>query len=263
MSDIYGHMYAMPLAHYDPDTQSWRTSPDTSLWDLPMSSVTLPESGTMRNGELFERPMLAPLTNVNDYSSLPTPHAGLGERGRDGVYRNPKGQQDLQHTLANLLPTPTASRIDAENEQSWLEKTEQLLADDQGVKTVSLGLAVRSMKTKSELTTIAQQLTVTDNKLFDDQDSQDNTKLQMNWGKYALAIKRWENLTRPVPEPTIKHNDKLRLNPKFVEWMMGLDDGHVTGHGLSAAQELKMLGNGVVPQQARMAINQLIERAQQ
>ena len=29
---------------------------------------------------------------------------------------------------------------------------------------------------------------------------------------------------------------------------MGLPDGHVTGHGLSAGKELKMLGNGVVPQ---------------
>jgi DNA (cytosine-5)-methyltransferase 1 len=39
--------------------------------------------------------------------------------------------------------------------------------------------------------------------------------------------------------------------------MMGLPEGHVTGHGLSAAQELKMLGNGVVPQQARLALQLL------
>jgi DNA (cytosine-5)-methyltransferase 1 len=45
-----------------------------------------------------------------------------------------------------------------------------------------------------------------------------------------------------------------------VEWMMGLPDGWVTGHGLSAAKELKMLGNGVVPQQAHAAITQLLER---
>ncbi len=35
-----------------------------------------------------------------------------------------------------------------------------------------------------------------------------------------------------------------RLSPYFVEWMMGLPEGHVTGHGLRPAQELKMLGNG-------------------
>jgi DNA (cytosine-5)-methyltransferase 1 len=39
--------------------------------------------------------------------------------------------------------------------------------------------------------------------------------------------------------------------------MMGLPSGHVTGHGLSAAQELKMLGNGVVPQQAALALRLL------
>jgi DNA (cytosine-5)-methyltransferase 1 len=42
--------------------------------------------------------------------------------------------------------------------------------------------------------------------------------------------------------------------------MMGLPDGWVTSHGLNSSQELKMLGNGVVPQQAYEAITQLIER---
>jgi hypothetical protein len=49
-----------------------------------------------------------------------------------------------------------------------------------------------------------------------------------------------------------------RLSPMFVEWMMGLDPGHVTGHGLRPAQELKMLGNGVVPQQAELALRLLL-----
>jgi len=43
----------------------------------------------------------------------------------------------------------------------------------------------------------------------------------------------------------------------FVEWLMGLPEGHVTGRGLSVAQELKLLGNGVVPQQARLALDLL------
>lgn len=82
-----------------------------------------------------------------------------------------------------------------------------------------------------------------------------------DWGKYAPAINRWATvLDRPAPAPTVQHKDKRRLNPQFVEWMMGLPDGWVTGHGLSAAQELKMLGNGVVPQQARAAIAQLMGR---
>jgi DNA (cytosine-5)-methyltransferase 1 len=78
------------------------------------------------------------------------------------------------------------------------------------------------------------------------------------WGKYEPAIRRWERLTRPAPEPTIPgNNGRPRLSPLFVEWMMGLPAGHVTGHGLRPAQELKMLGNGVVPQQAELALRLL------
>jgi len=50
---------------------------------------------------------------------------------------------------------------------------------------------------------------------------------------------------------------KRKVNPVFVEWMMGLPKGWVTGQGLSASQELKLLGNGVVPQQARLALELL------
>ena len=35
---------------------------------------------------------------------------------------------------------------------------------------------------------------------------------------------------------------------------MGLPAGHVTGVGLTREQELKALGNGVVPQQAALAV---------
>ena len=37
--------------------------------------------------------------------------------------------------------------------------------------------------------------------------------------------------------------------------MMGLNEGHVTGHGLTSGNELKMLGNGVCPQQAFLALS--------
>ena len=77
------------------------------------------------------------------------------------------------------------------------------------------------------------------------------------WGQYESAITRWESITRPAPQPTVHRTNRERLNPRFVEWMMGLPEGHVTGRGLSAAQELKMLGNGVCPQQAALALRLL------
>ena len=48
-----------------------------------------------------------------------------------------------------------------------------------------------------------------------------------------------------------------KLNAKFVEYMMGLNPGWITDLDLSRAQQLKMLGNGVVPQQAYYALELL------
>jgi len=50
-----------------------------------------------------------------------------------------------------------------------------------------------------------------------------------------------------------------KLNAKFVEYMMGLPSGWVTDLNLSRSQQLKILGNGVVPQQAYYALELLHE----
>jgi DNA (cytosine-5)-methyltransferase 1 len=56
--------------------------------------------------------------------------------------------------------------------------------------------------------------------------------------------------------------DQERLNTKFVEYMMGLPEGWVTDLDLTRAQMLKMLGNGVVPQQAYHALEILMRHAE-
>lgn len=84
-----------------------------------------------------------------------------------------------------------------------------------------------------------------------------------DWGKYADAVHRWEGVTRPAPAPTVPvRNGPPRLAATFAEWMMGWPDGWVTSPalGLTRAQQLKIIGNGVVPQQAHEAIRQLTGR---
>lgn len=84
------------------------------------------------------------------------------------------------------------------------------------------------------------------------------------WGDYEPAIRRWEHIIgRPAPAPTEPgRTGKPRLSPVFVEWMMGLDAGHVTDPqiGLSRNEQLKILGNGVVPAQAALALSLLLPR---
>lgn len=141
-SDTSGPTSATPLARFDQNSSSWRTCEDTCLLGSTPFSGKWPAWGMTHGGELYELPTPEPLTSAPESSSLPTPtardhkdstmsdgvlrggkrgklpgaigllktpHAGLGERGRDGVIHNPKGQQDLQHQLATLLlPIPVA-----------------------------------------------------------------------------------------------------------------------------------------------------------
>ena len=85
-----------------------------------------------------------------------------------------------------------------------------------------------------------------------------------NFGPYAPVLQQWENiLGRPVPEPTVPGGTggRERLNPRFVEFMMGLPEGWVTDVPIGRNAHLKALGNGVVPQQAQLALTILLGHA--
>lgn len=88
-----------------------------------------------------------------------------------------------------------------------------------------------------------------------------------DWGAYSSAVGRWEQVTgRPAPRPTqpSARGGGERLSPAFVEWMMGLPAGWVTDvPGLPRNAQLKALGNGVVPQQAALAVRLLVPAPQE
>lgn len=79
------------------------------------------------------------------------------------------------------------------------------------------------------------------------------------WGKYQPAIQRWESLTRPAPSPTeLNTKGNPRLAPAFPEWMQGWADGWATAvPGISRNDQLRIIGNGVCPQQAVAALTWL------
>lgn len=83
------------------------------------------------------------------------------------------------------------------------------------------------------------------------------------FGPYAAAVARAETaLGRTAPAPTEPTRTGYRLSPAFVEWMMMLPAGHVTGvPGLTRTAMLKALGNGVVPHQGAAAFHHLLRVA--
>lgn len=91
--------------------------------------------------------------------------------------------------------------------------------------------------------------------------------LRDSFGPYAPAVARWETITgrtAPAPtEPPLREGGKPRLSVRFVEWLMGLPDGHVAGVGLSREKTLRALGNGVVPLQAAEGILRCLQQERQ
>ena len=81
----------------------------------------------------------------------------------------------------------------------------------------------------------------------------------VDWGVFGAAVGRHERtFGRAAPSPL---NERGRLSPRFVEWMMGLPAGWVTDvPDIPPNAQLKALGNGVVPRQAATAFRFLAER---
>ncbi len=217
MTDTYGPTSQEPFAFYDPDWSCLRTSQGTFLSDSMKSSVTLPKWGSMRSGALYERPTLVRPTDANGSSLLPTPRSQNGETRNMTAWERPL---DQPQNLENALArVPAVQLLPTPTARDWKDTGDFTYRD------------------KSILPHEIQRLG------------------EERWGIYAPAIARWEAvLGRPAPEPT---DEKRRLNPAFVAWMMGLPENWLHG---TRTQQLKQCGNAVVPQQGAYALRALVSR---
>jgi hypothetical protein len=79
------------------------------------------------------------------------------------------------------------------------------------------------------------------------------------WDIYLPAIQNWEAVTSSKPPAAVEpnRNGNPRMTVEFVIWMMGWPEDWFAGTELSRASRLMILGNGVVPQQAQLAIEGL------
>ena len=117
---------------YDPSSYSWKTRQCSLLGGLVEFSETWPRWGSMRNGECWERPTLAPRTAGSGSGLWPTPNAFDGTNSdamQDPMHwarrRDEKQAQgiDLQFHLrvaVQMWPTPTASNASQRRQsQKW------------------------------------------------------------------------------------------------------------------------------------------------
>lgn len=125
MSATSGHKPATSSAEYDQATRSWRTyqaSFTESGHSSRQSLETWPRSGMTRNGALYPLPELAPLTFVGAGGAWPTPKASPEHYGQPR--ENDWG--DLQAAV-RAWPTPNA-RVsnDGERPATWLTRRRSL-----------------------------------------------------------------------------------------------------------------------------------------
>jgi len=162
---------------------------------------------------------------------LPTPRATDGTKGCPGQ-RGSAGDLTLPSAAVRILPTPTGSDGRGPGRH--------------GSGGADLRTAVYGLHPAVPSETGAPPRVIEPN--------------VGRWGGYAAAIARWEHLLgQPVPDPTqTGRHGKPVLAPRFVEWLMGLPPGWVTDLELPRTVALRVLGNGVVPQQAAHALQQLL-----
>jgi DNA (cytosine-5)-methyltransferase 1 len=170
--------------------------------------------------------MPVPHTSVSESSSLPTPRSrdwkNQAANEKTALGRIERGYGlDIAETIA-LLRTPAASEAERGHQPE------------------------HKAKARGGQVTLSGQ-----------------TNFGGDFGRFEPAIRRWEQITgNKAPEPT-KSDGKdgnPRLSSHFTEWMMGLQPGWITAVGLSRKDELKACGNGVVPQQAKLALTILLDR---
>lgn len=175
---------------------------------------------------------------------MPTPTASDHKAGRH--------QEGTGHSLTQavqLLPTPQATYAPRSSPGYGpnLHEIARDLLPTPSASDAIMGLPRTSGRPPEKSTKLATRLEYTD------------------YGNYAPAIARWEQVTgRAAPPPTTpprREGSKPQLSARFVEWMMGLPEGHVTGPDLDLSRErqLRLLGNGVVPQQAALAVSSLLQ----
>lgn len=198
---------------------------------------------------------------------LPSPRTsdtnGAGQHGDGGL--------DLR-TAVSLLPTPAVNDMgEGKTPEAWDAWTDAMKAKHGNGNGHGASLAIEAQRLLPTPTSADHKAsgaagyggnefcTLTD-VMVRGRGYMDRPHDTQQWGQYAAAIARWEQITRPAPPPTeTGPKGNPRLSAKFSEWLMGVPDGWITDvPGVTRNEALRMAGNGVVPQQAAAALRFLL-----
>lgn len=226
--DTFGPGLEKPLANYDLNTQSWKMYEDTFLSDSMLFLGKWPASGITQNGKLFPQPQLVRRI-VEIVSSLwPTPvsSSSMDEDISTVRARLDKGKPyksrlieaiALAPTPSGNWPTPTTADVYTDN----LKSSQQT---DGSMHSVSLGQAVQMWPTPRSNTAMASLITpeiAHDPKRFPNLE----TVVGRRMWPTPTAHPDNSNKNGQFANPTLGDAVGGRLNPMWVEWLMGFPLG--------------------------------------
>ena len=201
--EICGRTLPAPLARLDHTSSSWKTSQMSLSGHYPHFSKTFPKWGMMRRGVLWQLPKLAHPTNDPVGSYLPTPTT------QANMLCDSMSHSKAHRNLNQLIwPTPTVNHIRNHNEpvknyekrvQDWKE------GKTKGKPGISLGVAVRKFATP----------TVTDAANMPMRKVAKESLAKGNWRGIDLRTS-----AQLIPSK-IPFQNTGKLNPQWVEWLMG------------------------------------------
>ena len=191
------------LARFDPDTHLWRTAQCSLFEDLEQSLETFPRWGSMRNGELYQRqPWEPPISETVFGFSVPTPVSSDGTSGsvigkNDTFYTTSTGMPRKVNQkgtdgsvglgrLVQMWPTPTAHNAKECGSPS------EFIRDSLGLGTVVLKFPTPRAS-----------------------DFKGATSAE------AMSKAAARGFNPNLPEATAASVGGGKLNPTWVEWLMG------------------------------------------
>jgi len=187
---------------------------------------------------------------------LPTPRATDGTKG--GPNQRGSSGDLMLPSAVHLLPTPAVNDMgEGKTVEAWDEWTARMKAThgNGNGHGASLAIEAQRMLPTPRASLPDARVSQRARDLYSSGDMLGDIVAENKWEQYAAAIARHERaIGRPMPDPTEPGpKGGRRLSPRFVEALMMLPDGVVTGRGLTRTEELRVLGNGVVPPQAEAA----------
>ena len=195
--DGYGKTSLDWLARYDQENCFWRTSQDSFLEVSKLSLEDFPRWGMMQNGLLYKLKKLEHLIREKEYLSWPTPDT-MPEAPNSSA--NVKERPASLGKAAELWQTPTTSGYITRSDGTVLLPGQALMW-----KTP---LAADGIKGKTGLTKTGQGKGLTD-------------QVEDQWNfPQDLTIQDGHRLLKK--DQTL--HPESRLNPKFVEWLMGWEE---------------------------------------